>query len=216
MSKNVVVLGLVSIFFFFSQIAAESDVIRIREGQTHIKLKFRNQSGQRLDGVSILADSRSIPSWLEFTPLQISSLAPDEEVEIFLKLPKIDISGYGITEIPLILSDIKGRRWTSLMKIMPKKNPEVLIHSVSPNPFNPSTTISYNIAGISDQVTTVQIYSLEGQLVKTLVNTILNPGQHSVVWRGKDDMGREVGSGIYILRLQTNSLSDIRKITLLK
>ena len=83
-----------------------------------------------------------------------------------------------------------------------------------PNPFNPSTTIEYSIQNPGNME--LSIYNLRGQKVKSLVNEYKGSGLHKVVWNGTDDQGREVGSGIYLVRMQSSGFSTSKKITLIK
>jgi hypothetical protein len=86
-----------------------------------------------------------------------------------------------------------------------------------PNPFNPTTTISFNVSGDSTQSpVTIDIYNIRGQHVRSLVNSVYAAGEHNVVWNGTDDSGREVGSGIYFYRMRTNDFSETRKMILMK
>jgi hypothetical protein len=85
-----------------------------------------------------------------------------------------------------------------------------------PNPFNPETTISFYLAGDNFSTVIISIYNIRGQRVKQLVDDIYVPGYHSVVWDGKDDIGRSVGSGIYMYRLQTDGVTATRKMILIK
>ncbi|MBT3755149.1 MAG: T9SS type A sorting domain-containing protein [Candidatus Cloacimonetes bacterium] len=84
-----------------------------------------------------------------------------------------------------------------------------------PNPFNPSTTISFSVSQTSSFVT-LGIYNLKGQKVKNLVNDQLPAGQHSVVWNGKDDNKKSVSSGIYFYKLITEDNTETKKMLLLK
>ncbi|MFH1852070.1 MAG: T9SS type A sorting domain-containing protein [Candidatus Neomarinimicrobiota bacterium] len=84
-----------------------------------------------------------------------------------------------------------------------------------PNPFNPTTTISYQLE-VSGKVR-LDIYNLNGQLVNTLVNDFRNGSEmYSVIWDGKDSNGQFLSSGIYFTRLTSENLSLTNKITLLK
>jgi len=86
--------------------------------------------------------------------------------------------------------------------------------SAYPNPFNPSTTISFGL-NESGSVN-VKVYNARGQLVDTLVNGVLQAGLHTVVWNGLDYSGRPMGSGIYFIRMQTRSTDQTIKTTLIK
>ena len=83
-----------------------------------------------------------------------------------------------------------------------------------PNPFNPSTTISYQLSTNSD--VTLTIYNIKGQKVKTLVNKTLPAGRYSVVWNGKDNNNKQTSSGIYFYKLSVENHQQNRKMLLLK
>ncbi|MCK4311244.1 MAG: T9SS type A sorting domain-containing protein, partial [Candidatus Cloacimonetes bacterium] len=85
-----------------------------------------------------------------------------------------------------------------------------------PNPFKPSTTISFNISRKDAEDAKIEIYNLKGQKVKTLVNEVLPAGEHSVVWDGKDINGNRVSSGIYFYKLQSGKFEETKKMILIK
>jgi hypothetical protein len=77
-----------------------------------------------------------------------------------------------------------------------------------PNPFNPETRIRYEL-GASGQVT-LAVYDVSGKRICTLVTTQQGPGSYGVVWDGKDDSGKEVASGVYLVRLHVRSGEGMR------
>ncbi|MDD3534470.1 MAG: T9SS type A sorting domain-containing protein [Candidatus Cloacimonetes bacterium] len=83
-----------------------------------------------------------------------------------------------------------------------------------PNPFNPSTTIAYELA--TDGPVCLEIFNVRGQRVATLVNKRQTSGLQKLIWDGKDDNGRLVGSGVYHYRLRTENGSITQKMLLLK
>lgn len=83
-----------------------------------------------------------------------------------------------------------------------------------PNPFNPTTTISYSLA--ESQKVELEIYNIRGQLVRTLVNSNQPAGKNSVVWNGTNDNNNPVSSGIYFSRLKTSEVTQSKKLMLLK
>ena len=83
-----------------------------------------------------------------------------------------------------------------------------------PNPFNPETKISYSLK--AGNQTTVKVYNIKGELVKTLVNEYKDSGSHSVMWHGKDNRGSNVGSGVYFIRIKSGSFNNTIKAVLLK
>ena len=83
-----------------------------------------------------------------------------------------------------------------------------------PNPFNPMTTVSFELA--SEGHATVNVYDLKGRLVRSLVDAALAAGPHSVPWDGLGSGGQRVGSGVYLVRVVTNSGVAEHKMVLLK
>lgn len=68
-----------------------------------------------------------------------------------------------------------------------------------PNPFNPSTTIAYQVPRQSD--VRIEIYNMLGQRVRTLLNDRKKPGSYQVIWDGRNDSSAQVGSGVYLYRM---------------
>lgn len=91
---------------------------------------------------------------------------------------------------------------------------KILAHCNYPNPFNPVTTIAFNISSESD--VSITIYNMKGQKVKQLLNEELGAGQHTIDWNGKDENNKSVASGIYFYKIATSKDSDMRKMLLLK
>ncbi|MFQ5511429.1 MAG: S8 family serine peptidase [Candidatus Krumholzibacteriia bacterium] len=91
---------------------------------------------------------------------------------------------------------------------------EVALYPAFPNPFNPTTTLRYELPQSSHVVLTV--YNVRGERVTTLVNEPQSRGFKSVVWNGTDRFGNKVSSGLYIYRLQAGDFETSRKMMLLK
>jgi hypothetical protein len=89
-----------------------------------------------------------------------------------------------------------------------------LLNPAYPNPFNPSTTLSY-ILPKSEKVS-LNIYNVKGQKVKSLLNEYQSKGHHSIIWNGKSDYNVPCGSGIYFYRLETSESSQTKKMMLVK
>ncbi|MBM4404248.1 MAG: T9SS type A sorting domain-containing protein, partial [Candidatus Cloacimonetes bacterium] len=89
-----------------------------------------------------------------------------------------------------------------------------MLHPNFPNPFNPSTTIVFTNPQTGNA--SLSVYNLKGQLVKTLINGTVNPGEHRVIWNGTDNSGKSVASGVYFYRLTANGRTETRKMMLMK
>ncbi len=90
-----------------------------------------------------------------------------------------------------------------------------------PNPFNPTTTIPFKVKSLEFGVgrpiyTTLIIYNILGQEVRTLVDENLNSGIYQVIWDAKNDRGEKVPSGVYFYRLKSGDVSEVRKMVLLR
>ena len=83
-----------------------------------------------------------------------------------------------------------------------------------PNPFNPQTVIRFGLPRA--QEVTLAVYDLQGRRVRTLLQGLQAAGRHEVVWRGRDDRGGEVASGLYFYRLSSEDGQLTRKMLLLK
>jgi hypothetical protein len=84
----------------------------------------------------------------------------------------------------------------------------------APNPFNPSTTIRYELP--SPGHVSMRIYDATGGLVRTLVSGHQPPGRYRAVWEGRNDAGQHVGSGVYFCRLESVDGALVHKLVLLK
>jgi hypothetical protein len=81
-----------------------------------------------------------------------------------------------------------------------------VLHSAYPNPFNPSTTIEFELP--TSAHVRLQIYNANGQLVRTLVDEQQNAGAHTAAWDGMNDASVPAASGVYHCRLIVNHLAS--------
>ncbi|MEA2062470.1 MAG: T9SS type A sorting domain-containing protein, partial [Gemmatimonadota bacterium] len=85
-----------------------------------------------------------------------------------------------------------------------------------PNPFNPSTTIAYDIPDGKTVMVSLQVFNLRGQLLRTLVDEEKEAGTYQIQWDGKDSRGGPVSSGIYFYRIRAGDFARVRKMVILK
>ena len=83
-----------------------------------------------------------------------------------------------------------------------------------PNPFNPSTTIKYDMK--EKGLVTLKIYNVAGQLVRTLLNGVRDAGTYSLAWDGRNNLGTAVASGIYFYKMETREFSATKKMVILR
>lgn len=101
---------------------------------------------------------------------------------------------------------------TEEIKVGITEVPEFKLNQNNPNPFNPSTTISYQI--LVPTSVKLNVYSLTGQFVDILVDAYQTPGTYSVNFNASNY--NEMSSGIYFYKLETNYTSDIKKMIFTK
>ena len=92
--------------------------------------------------------------------------------------------------------------------------PSAVSAFASPNPFNPATSVKFTLR--KGGPVSVRIYSLDGRLVKTLVEGTATAGSHEVPWDGRDNGGNAVRSGMYFVKTASGSESAVFKLSLLK
>jgi hypothetical protein len=90
----------------------------------------------------------------------------------------------------------------------------VFLSQNTPNPFNPSTTIFFDLP--QGGRTELSVFDVRGSLVRTLESGMVESGRHQRTWLGKDDGGRQVPSGVYFYRLETDLGAVTKRMTLVK
>jgi len=94
------------------------------------------------------------------------------------------------------------------------KPPVITLSQNHPNPFSRYTRFSYCLPQAAS--VTLKVYDLAGRFVATLVDGTKEAGRHEIEWRGEDDAGASVPSGIYLYKLSTGDATSIEKMTLVR
>ena len=88
------------------------------------------------------------------------------------------------------------------------------LYNAYPNPFNPVTTLSYNLP--DDGIVNITIYDMMGRIVKTLVNSPQTVGHRSIQWNATNDVGQPVSAGFYLYSIEAGEFTQTKKMVLLK
>jgi hypothetical protein len=91
---------------------------------------------------------------------------------------------------------------------------EFALHENYPNPFNPTTTLRFDLPEVSS--ITLTIYNMLGQSVRTFNMNDTPAGFHSIKWDATNDYGDPVGAGVYLYQLRANDFVKTKKMVLLK
>jgi hypothetical protein len=170
-----------------------------------------NNAGWRVmrstDGVNYAPVSEMIPgagTSDAVLPYSFFDNSPPQSEQVFYRLDQVDLDGtiHSSNAIEVIL----GTRFLDL--------PTEFSTSVYPNPFNPATTISYDLP--SESAVAIVIYDALGQEIRRLVTEQKAAGRYTVQWDSRDNLGRSVGSGVYIAKVEAGAFSASQKMLLLK
>ncbi|MCF7794654.1 MAG: T9SS type A sorting domain-containing protein [Candidatus Cloacimonetes bacterium] len=198
-----------------------------------------NNNGMTWDG-GIIEISANSGDWEQVTPvggypctmLNMPTSPFPEGLECFAgsidwEEVTLDLSGYsGMAQIRFVLGStglVTGEGW--YIDDVYYTNPtgsddETTIPLVTelkgnyPNPFNPSTTISFSINKESD--VQLEVFNVRGQKVKTLVSAQLDAGAHDIIWNGRDDQNKTVSSGVYFYKMKADKFVQTQKMILMK
>jgi hypothetical protein len=88
------------------------------------------------------------------------------------------------------------------------------VRGAHPNPFNPRTTISFELPAAAE--TTVDVLDVRGRLVRRLLQGELAAGGHQQMWDGQDNQGRTVSAGVYLVRVRSGGHTGTAKVLLAK
>ena len=166
------------------------------------------------DGTEISIQTRSYgESWsAEHTE---RSFAFDSTLPVLKLQYRVRLSTQDTYLTPVLKSlSISYDSQVNVDKVVPEK---AALLGTFPNPFNPETTISFRIGSNSSPLhVQLQVYSLNGQLIRTLKDAFLDSGIYRVVWNGRDDEGQIQAAGLYICRLIVDNAVFSNKMLLVK
>lgn len=165
--------------FFRATLQSRSDSISVHAGQFQRCLRFRIYSGVEPND-----------DWLA-PGIGLAFRCVQEPIELY----EAQVKGI---KYPLVTS-VEENKFSPMA--------ELALYQNYPNPFNTETTIEYSIP--TKGVVNIEVYNVLGQKVRTLLSQQQETGRHQVVWDGKDDNGRAVSSGVYLIRVRCNSRDQV-------
>jgi hypothetical protein len=191
-------------FEFVSAAAAENDLLKTGGAETPIFLSHVNEAGN-LSIANAVVEGSPVVGQGEVVSVTFRVLREFEEDSRF------EIANGIVFDSKALANPVVAQ---GSLEVQSTPTEFALLQNF-PNPFNPETTIKYNLAdGANVQL---RIYNVVGQVVRTLVSEQQGAGRYTVRWNGTDDRGIAVSSGIYFYQISAgNQFRDVRKLMLLK
>ena len=160
-----------------------------------------------------------LPAWIT-TSSETGTLGAGEAEDVTLTFDTTDLAGITYNSTIVIIDEYDHEITIPVTLDVDATDTDDMVPLTTqlngnyPNPFNPTTTISFDLA--KDSNVTLDIYNIKGQKVNTLVNDHLDAGYHKITWNGLDNSGKKVSSGIFFYRFQTGEYSKTQKMMMLK
>jgi hypothetical protein len=173
-------------------------VVQVDDGNGWVTLENTNASDRSWALQSFVLDDL-----IEMTDMvQFRFIASDEGSGSIVEagLDEFMLTGFGQPITP-VNEELTPTRWA--------------LHQNHPNPFNPMTTLSFDLP--RDAAVTLSIYDVSGRLVRTLIGQErLTVGRHEYSWNGRDERGRQVPSGIYFYKLAGEDFVQTNRMVLVR
>ncbi len=160
--------------------------------------------------------------WLSFTP-DNGNLATGETDEIILTFNSTGLTGGTYYSALMIDDGVEGQHLVPITLNITETNSgnnliplATELYGNHPNPFNPTTEISYGLN--QDSKVVLNIYNIKGQKVRTLINEQQEAGYHKVHWNGLDEAEKQATSGVYFYEFyaEDTDYTSVKKMILLK
>ncbi len=134
---------------------------------------------------------------------------PQEEILDYNSPPALDRLARGLTPVAIEITQ------AGVSGGIPVPTRAPVLSQNSPNPFNPGTTIVFEVPDRT--LVNLQVFDVAGRLVRVLLDTeMVEPGRNVSVWNGQDDKGRGVAAGVYFYRLEAGKYSETKRMTMIK
>lgn len=170
-------------------VATLADVSSVKPSSLLAK-NLNNKDCAKISAINMhgLADEAGQALWLHFKIENTAGADPD-----------IDLTN-------IRLFDQKGNAIEALTTLVWEESAlipaQYELHQNFPNPFNPETTIQFDLPQAAE--VSLAVYNVTGQLINSLVNSKIDAGSHSFKWAGNDNSGNQVTSGVYFYRINVN------------
>jgi len=182
----------------------------VRQHEQQTVLCLANTSAVNMSGISLTGTGDSL---VPGTHRLLNLLDPDDSFEIVVspthEISSLQLDGHEVAIYQFVSAtgvETDGRD-------LPAS--ELLLGQNHPNPFNPSTDISFTVRQ-ADRLT-LEIFDVRGRQVRTMPLGMVDAGQHQARWNGNDERGNDAASGVYFMRIRgTEGVSNVIRASLVK
>jgi hypothetical protein len=182
--------------------------LRAQRAADGVRLEWRARSSEPGDLFRIYRSSSTDASSFQL----LTTLAADPQRTEYVYLDTSAQPGRGYAyRLGLV---VRGEENMTHEVTVAGQVPRFALHGNRPNPFNPRTTIRFELS--QSQRAWLDIFDVRGHHVRRLVDRPLDAGEHTTVWDGTDDDGRSLPSGLYLYRLSSGSRIATRRMLLLR
>lgn len=176
------------------------------------------RSEQRDAGYSVLASYTDIPALKgagnssHVIDYKYVDRTVVNKTTYFYKLVDVDVNGVRAEHGPISATP------QAVDEPIDTRVPSAFYLKNYPNPFNPQTTIVFDLSSFKTDAipVTLSVYDLTGKKIRTLYNGTLNAQTHRFIWNGRNDAGQLVPSGIYLYRLVSPQVTVTKKMAFMK
>ncbi len=169
--------------------------------QFHYYDEDLEEMGLSEDGMKMRYWDEEMKQWLDVSGVSINTESNT------ITFTTLDLSNYYALAAPTSVTGIEESESNATPD-------DFVLRQNYPNPFNPSTNIQFELP--TESHVQLSVYNLLGQRIAVLLDENKVAGVYTVQWNGKDDSGRPVSSGIYLVKLEAGNQIKIRRMTLLK
>jgi len=184
--------------------------VRLRAGDNRILVKATHTAGGKYGFSLALVDNGLNTSRTSYIPHGSNGLeSPSSFTE------RMKRNHFGGDTLPGVYYHLAKATATAVTEEAASPVPErAVLRQNLPNPFNAQTSIPFDLSS-AGRIRLI-IYNAVGERVRTLIDRTESAGSHQVTWDGRDDDGRSVASGVYMVQLRAGSSAQARKIALLR
>ena len=199
-------------------VSATGPVLQLQEGSNPIAISVVNNWTYNLKHVAAYVDADELPGWLDISLENGLDVQKGQSgiynIDFIVDETMIPAAANHI--VTLHFRDSMGNQWDRdfTIQVGAKAPLETRLIGNYPNPCNPSTVITYSIGNPAN--VKINIYNIQGQKIKTLINDHQEPGMYDIRWNGVDDQDNHVASGMYIYRLEAGKYITSNKIMLIQ